>query len=116
MAAPPLRKLRTICCVTSRGIGADALVGDAVVGGKNVHRLLRDRGRVFLAPGNILRRHGFDLPQAAERLGQRIEMLLRFAQSLLVGCRNIGDRLLDRRRLQLQLRVFSSASTTRLRR
>ena len=59
-------------------IGADPLVGDAVIAGEDIHRLAGDlRGGFFFAPGDVLRRHRFDLAQAAQRLGQRIQMLLR---------------------------------------
>ena len=72
-------------------IGADALVGDAVIGGEDIHRFAGNARNIFFAPGDVLRRHRFQLTQAAQRLGQAIQMLLRLPPAAIVDRANIGD-------------------------
>ena len=78
-------------------IGADSLVGDAVIGGKDVHRFTGDPRRLLFAPGHILRGHGFQLSQTAQRLGQAVQVRLRLAPTVFVEGPDAGNGLPDGR-------------------
>ena len=63
-----------------RRIGAYPFRSDAVIRGKDVDRFANRGGEVSLADGKPLRRKLFQTSQAAERLGERVEVCFGLGQ------------------------------------
>src|ERR1700733_2523718 len=83
-----------LMCYFAR-ISADSLRGDAMVGGEDINGFADRFGELFLANGHHLCREVFQSSQAADRLGERVEMQASLLPPDFTGWCDIANQVLD---------------------